>query len=346
MGGWHKCIGAFSAVGETSIIERWRMDELDQKLLNVLQRADLQKIRALAPILGVGERTVYRRICAMRSKGIIKIIAIPDFVLFGYRAWAKIGIKVEPRALTYVANQLAHNPSIYFVACSYGNFDIITAVHFLNIEILTEFINSELVKINGILSTETMVLTSPRKYYNFCWEPLAFKKAKNGCHRYLDESPSYPNLTLDQVDRNILSFLMEDGFTRPATIKSKLGISESTVRKRMKRMKNNGIFKIVAVPNPELLEDEVWATMGITINKRPAHAVLNAIVKHPEVYLASSSIGRFNLVIAVRFGNIDFLNHFVTIDLPAIDGVSDVETFLHNRPLKYHNIHWPISNGK
>jgi len=320
------------------------MDELDQKLLKVLQRAGFQKIRALASRLGVGERTVYRRINTMRSEGVIKVIAIPDFVSFGYRAWAKIGIKVKPRALAYVASQLAHNPSIYFVACSYGNFDIIIAVHFLNIEILTDFINSELVKINGILSTETMVLSSPRKYYNFCWQPPPFKKAKNGWDRYLDAGPSYSHFKLDQVDRNILSFLMEDGLTRPATIKSKLGIGESTVRKRMKSMQNNGVYKIVAVPNPELLEDNVWATMGITINKRPAHEILDAIVKHPEVYLASVSIGRFNLVIAVRFGNIDFLNHFVTVDLPAIDGVSYVETFLHNKPLKYHNIHWPISN--
>jgi len=107
-------------------------------------------------------------------------------------------------------------------------------------------------------------------------------------------------------------------------------------------MSSNGLFRIVVLPNPQVLEHEVWATMGITINKRPAHQVLDAIVKHSEVYLASAAVGRFNLVIAARFHHIDFINQFVNIKLPAIDGVSYVETFVHNKPLKYHNINWPI----
>jgi len=135
---------------------------------------------------------------------------------------------------------------------------------------------------------------------------------------------------------------MEDGLTRPATIKSKLGMSESTIRKHMKKMLSNGLFRIVVVPNPEVLEDEVWATMGITIGNRPGHEILDDIVKHPEVYLASVSIGRFNLLIAARFHGIDFLHRFVTIELPAIGGVSYVETCLYNKPLKYHNIKWSI----
>jgi Lrp/AsnC family transcriptional regulator for asnA, asnC and gidA len=316
------------------------MDELDQKLLNVLQRKGFQNSRTLASLLGVGERTIYRRITKMRSKGIIKIIAIPDFVLFGYRAWAKVGIKVEPQSLTYVAGQLAENPSIYFVAYAYGRFDIIIAVHFFDINSLTNFINSELIRIKGIQSTETMVLTSPRKYYNFCWPPPLSEETKNGRQHYVDGSANHRNYTIEQTDRRILSILMEDGLSRPATMKSRLGMGEGTIRKRMKKMINKGAFRIVAVSNPELLKHQVWGTMGITINKRPAHEILDAIVKHPEVYLASVAIGRFNLVIAARFRDIDLLNQFVTIDLPAIEGVSYVETFLHNKPLKYHNIHW------
>jgi len=54
------------------------------------------------------------------------------------------------------------------------------------------------------------------------------------------------------------------------------------------------------------------------------------------------AIGRFNLVIAARFHHIDSINQFINIKLPEIEGISYVETFLHNKPLKYHNIHWPI----
>jgi len=319
------------------------MDKLDQKLLNELQRQGFQKNLVIASLLGVGERTVYRRINAMRREGIIKIIALPDFVLFGYKAWAKIGIKVKPQSLSYVAGQLAKNPSIYFVAHSYGTFDIMIAVHFYNIDSLTCFINSELTKIKGILTTETMVLTTPRKYYNFSWPaPLFKKKSNNGSEYYLDAANNRNHYEPDEADRRILGILMEDGLTRPASIKAMLGMGESTIRKRMKKMSSNNIFRIVVVPNPEVLKHEVWATMGITINKRVDHEVLDDIVKHSEVYLASAAVGRFNLVIAARFHHIDFINQFVNIKLPAIEGVIYIESFLHNKPLKYHNIHWPI----
>jgi len=99
------------------------------------------------------------------------------------------------------------------------------------------------------------------------------------------------------------------------------------------QMSSNGLFRIVVLPNPQVLEHEVWATMGITINNRLAHEVPDAIVKHPEVYLASVGVGRFNLVIAAGFHHIDFINQFLNIKLPAIKGISYVETFLHNKPM-------------
>ena len=130
------------------------------------------------------------------------------------------------------------------------------------------------------------------------------------------------------------------GLIRPANLKSRLGIGESIIRKRLKDMLNREVFKIAVVPNPEILEYEVWATMGITIHHQFAHKVIDGIIKYPAVYLASLSLGRFNLVIAARFQNIDLLNQFIKTELPAIEGISSVEAFLHNKPLKYHNINW------
>ncbi len=145
------------------------MDELDQGILTEFQKHGFQKSHILASLLGVGERTIHRRVNDMKSEGIIKIIAIPDFVSFGYKAWAKVGIRVEPKSLSYVAHQLVDSPSIYFVAYALGTFDIIIAVRFDSVDSLTYFVNSELTKIRGVTSTETMVLTSPRKCYHFSW---------------------------------------------------------------------------------------------------------------------------------------------------------------------------------
>lgn len=316
------------------------MDKLDQKILSELQSQGFQKSTALVPLLGVGERTIRRRISAMRSKGIIKIIALPNPVLFGYRAWAKIGIKVEHGSLYQVSRELVEHPSIYFVACALGRFDIIIAVRFDTIDRLTYFVNSELSRVKGILNTETWMLVSPRKYYHFSWPAPVFKKTKNGWEPYRDATVSHSHYEVDEVDRRILGILGEDGLARPASLKSRLGIGESAIRKHMKDMLDNEVYEVEVVPNPEILEHEAWATMGITINQQHAHKVIDSIIKYPDVYLASVALGRFNLIIAARFHNTNLLNQFVMTDLPSIQGISSTETFLHNKPLKYHNINW------
>lgn len=315
------------------------MDELDRMLLGVLQTQGYQKSTALAGRLGLGERTIRRRISDMRSKGIIKIIAVPDPVLFGYRGWAKIGIKVEPKSLSDVACELVKHPSVYFVAQSLGTWDIMIAVHFDTIDRLTHFASSELTKVGGVLRTETVMLTWPRKYYNFSW-PAPSPGEDHTWKRNCDVTTDRNVYAIDETEREIIDVLMGDGLAPPAALKSRLGIGEGTIRKRIKKMLKDGVFKIEVVPNPDSMEYDVWATMGIIIANESAHKVINDIIKNPGVYLASVSIGRFNIIISARFRDIDSLTQFANNELAQIKGVSAVDTFLHTRLLKYHNINW------
>ncbi len=323
------------------------MDELDQKLLNELEGRGSQTTTTLAHHFDVGERTIRRRIGNMLSKDIIRIIALPNFPLLGYRAWAKIGIKIEAGYLSSVTRWLVEHPRIYFVACALDKFEILIAVNYKTTDGLMYFLNSELTEVKGIRSTEAMMLVYPSKYYSFSWPAPKFKKGKDGGEYYIDVNSATSVCELDEVDSKILSLLQEDGLVRPAGLKSKLGIGESTIRKRIRNMLNNEVFKTVVVPNPEFLEYEAWATMGITVNDQFSHKTMKTLAEHPAVYLASYSIGRFNLIIAARFHSIDSLDRFVNMELPTIVGVGSVETFLHVRPLKYHNINWyPLTSSK
>jgi DNA-binding Lrp family transcriptional regulator len=315
------------------------MDELDRRLLSELQSLGFQKSPSLASHFGIGERTIRQRISSMKDKGFIKIIAVPNPVLYGYRAWAKIGIKVEHTYLTDVSRQLVEHPSIYFVADSLGIFDIMIAVYFDTIDRLSYFVNSELTRIKGILSTETAMLVCPRKYYNFSWAEPVSERDNRGKHHH-DITANYGAYEMDDTDRRIINLLMEDAIVPARVLKSRLGIGEGTIRKRINNMLKEEVFKIEVVPNPVLLEHEIWATMGLIINYQFAHNVINAIIKNPAVYLASVSLGRFNIIISGRFHSVDSLNEFVKANLAEIRGVSAVETFIHTRPRKYHSIKW------
>jgi DNA-binding Lrp family transcriptional regulator len=271
------------------------------------------------------------------------VIVAPNFISLGYTAWARIGIKVAPGSLSRVARSLVENPLIYFVAYTLGRFDIIISAYFDTIDKLTHFVNSELTKVRGIRSIETMLLVSPRKYNQFSWPAPIFENRKNVLEPYRKAAVSDSHYELDEVDRRILNILMEDGPLRPKALKSRLEISESTIRKHLKDMSQNGVFKLEVVPITDLLEYESQATMGITISRESPHKIIDSIIENPSVYLASVSLGRFNLIIATRFRTTDLLNHFVTTTLPSIPGISSTETYFHVKRLKYCNLTWPIS---
>ena len=115
-------------------------------------------------------------------------------------------------------------------------------------------------------------------------------------------------------------------------------------------MLNKRLFSIEVVPNPEVLQDDVWAMLGVKINHRFAHDLIDEIIKNPAVYFAALSLGRFNLIICVRFHNTDLLNEFLKVKLAAIKGITSIEPFLYSRLLKYHNVDWsyllkPINNA-
>jgi Lrp/AsnC family transcriptional regulator, regulator for asnA, asnC and gidA len=316
------------------------MDGLDRKLLNELASNGYQKTDALAHVLGVGERTIRRRISMMTENGLIKIIAVPNPILFGYAAWAKIGIRTKAGGLHDVAGQLVLHPSIYFVAITMGSYDILIATHFYTIEELKDFVNLELTQIKGIESTETMMLLGPRKYYNFYWPGPGVKNGNNKLKSLSRPVPQKVPYQVDETDRKILEILMQDGLARPSEMKRHIGLMEAAIRKRVKTMASNEVFKIQVVPNIEVLDYEAWATMGININYQFDHGSLDSLVKTQAIYLISTSLGRFNLIVAARFHNMDSLTHFVKTELQKIPGVTCVEVFLHSQPLKYHNINW------
>lgn len=314
------------------------MDDLNFKIVSILKRQGLQTIKAIAGLTNVSERTVRRHVDDLIKQDIIKIVAIPNPVLCGLKAWSKIGIKVDPAFLARAARTLVNHPAVYFVAYSLGRFDIIIAVHFETIDQLTYFVNSELPGIKGIMNSETWLIAYPRKYYGFSW-PAPLTAKNETLHGFSYQSvAAEADSAIDKTDRNILAILGQDGSARPAAIKARLGLGESTIRKRIQYMMNNNIFRKEVVLSSQMLENETWATMGILTNGRDAHRVIDSLVKLPAIYLASVSLGKFNIVTAGHFANIDLLNRFVTEELPGIEGISSTETFVHNRPLKYHNI--------
>ena len=55
---------------------------------------------------------------------------------------------------------------------------------------------------------------------------------------------------MDELDRQIITILEKDGRAANATIAREVGVSEGTVRRRLKRLIGDEIIKVMAFPDP------------------------------------------------------------------------------------------------
>ena len=56
--------------------------------------------------------------------------------------------------------------------------------------------------------------------------------------------------TLDDLDKKILAYLQEDGRMTFVTLASHLGVSEGTIRKRVKRLEDASVLRTMGVTDP------------------------------------------------------------------------------------------------
>jgi Lrp/AsnC family transcriptional regulator for asnA, asnC and gidA len=135
-----------------------------------------------------------------------------------------------------------------------------------------------------------------------------------------------PRALIDETDREILRVLQVDGRTSNTEIARRLGVTETTVRKRLATMLENDLVQILAVPTPKLAGLTVSALMGISVQLSALQTVAKALKDRPEVRYCGVSAGRYDLMIEGFFADHEHLVTFSTDVLGTMEGIKDVET--------------------
>ena len=139
------------------------MDELDRKIIKLLQANGRAPNARVAREVGVSEGTVRRRLRRLIQDGVIKVIAVPRLERMGLPTAALIGIQADPSAVDDVASALAALPEVHYVAITTGAHDVFAWVAVGSSEELGAFLRSKVGKIKGVRRTETFVNLAIRK---------------------------------------------------------------------------------------------------------------------------------------------------------------------------------------
>jgi Lrp/AsnC family transcriptional regulator for asnA, asnC and gidA len=132
----------------------------------------------------------------------------------------------------------------------------------------------------------------------------------------------------DELDWKIIDLLREEAVPNSAVAEA-LGVSEGTIRTRLKRLKESGVLEIRALINPDVLANKQLVLVGMTVAEaRLLEAKAREVAALPGVQSVSIASGRYDLIAEVMTDSNRGLVSFLTGPLAGVEGIRSSESFL------------------
>jgi len=141
---------------EATITSPVVLDDIDRKIIGVLQRDGRCPYGTIADQVGLSEAAVRRRVQRLREGGIMEIVAITDPLQLGFTREALVGIRAQGD-VRLVADKLASIDEINYVVLCAGSFDIIAELVTVDDDSLVHLLNDSIRSIPGVTEVETFI---------------------------------------------------------------------------------------------------------------------------------------------------------------------------------------------
>lgn len=137
-----------------------------------------------------------------------------------------------------------------------------------------------------------------------------------------------PTASLDDVSKQIIEQLQQDGRRSYAAIGKEVGLSEAAVRQRVARLLETGVMQIVGVTDPLELGFARQAMIGVKVTG-PIEPVADRLAELDAVDYVVVTAGTFDILVEVVASNDEDLLDIISGDIRSVDGVETTETFMY-----------------
>lgn len=141
------------------------VDELDLKLIRILQDNPRAPYSTIARLSDVHESTVKRRIDDLIAREIIFPAMIANVQALGYGTRATIMLKVDVKHLNEVAERISEFPETAYVSIAAGRFNINCLIAVPALEDLNVFLTDRIGSLEGVNDVEVVVNTRVLKAF-------------------------------------------------------------------------------------------------------------------------------------------------------------------------------------
>jgi len=143
---------------------------------------------------------------------------------------------------------------------------------------------------------------------------------------------------LDDITKQIIEQLQEDGRRSYAAIARAVGLSEAATRQRVQKLLEEGVIQITAVTDADAVGFHRMALVGITVDG-DVRQVADKLAGIPEADYVVICAGQFDLLVELICEDDEHLLRTVGESVRTIPGVRGSEMFVYLKVAK-ENYQW------
>ena len=140
---------------------------------------------------------------------------------------------------------------------------------------------------------------------------------------------------LDELDQQLIALLALDARVSNRKIATELGVTEGTVRGRIKRLQQDGLIAFTAITGLQMAEKSRLAFISVQADVEKVRAVARQIGELPLINAVMITMGQFNILAMCLFDELDSLVDLASDHILALSGVHHVETSIAVKTVKY-----------
>ncbi|GAA3665966.1 Lrp/AsnC family transcriptional regulator [Nonomuraea antimicrobica] len=295
------------------------LDDLDRKILAALHVNGRASWTDLAQLLGISTTTVARRAQHLFGAGLARVAVLPHPEHEGPVDLFVVRLTCAPGSQLRVAGVLARHPGTRYVAILTGGYDVVFELVVPKngdlYSMLVDFVHS----VPGAQqSNADLVLHTYKVSYDWSVPVLgehaaafAGRRPVHACERG----------HLDDVDREVLAAMREDGRASFQSVGRRLGISESTARRRLEAMLERGCASVTTFIPAAALGYEAEILFWLSVEPSMQDSVAERLSHERGVRMIASMLGQASLFCEVIVPTTADLHHFTSRTLAAVPGI-------------------------
>jgi DNA-binding Lrp family transcriptional regulator len=315
------------------------LDDVDRRIVAALQTDPRAAWAQLGALVGVSETTVMRRVQRLRESGSLIVLAAPDPLRCGLGQPVHVYFQTFPGMAAQVAQQLARRPDVRYVSMLAGSQDVMCELIAPDHRYLRDVILGELADESAVRSSTTAVVLKQFKISDEWSDALlhAGREIPRSAPIAPQPAPDKPQ-RLYELDSQLLAALSGDGRRSYADLSADLGISETTVARRLTALTAARRVYFLALVDPSALGYDLEAILHFRVEASTLESVASTLMATTQVRYIAATTGTSDLTCDAVFRDTDDLYEFLTRTVAGIRGVLhvDVDVVLESVKRQYH----------